>query len=120
MEQQQHGATRNMKKHRTWEQKEPNASQIEIEIEIDCVYGCNNWCEHDGMWNRSICVFVDENVTFHVDAHVPSLSSASCIFVMTMEGLSHMRMNEGHITMSSANSWMLMYCVWTAAMRSWM
>ena len=70
--------------------------------------------------NMIICVLVGENVTFHVDAHVLSLSSVCCMCCMTGMGFMSARAAEAQITMSSANRFICMNIDDMIATRTWM
>ena len=69
--------------------------------------------------NMIICVLEEENVTFHVDAHVLSLSSVCCMCCMTGVGSMSARAADTQITKSSANMFMCMNIDSMIATRSW-
>ena len=72
------------------------------------------------MQKMIICVLDDENVTFHVDAHILSLSSVACMCCITGMGLLLINAADAQITMSSANIFMCMYTDSMSATKSWM
>lgn len=74
-------------------------------VSVNEVYGLGNVRLQK---NMIICVLDDENVTFHADAHVLSLSSVCCMCCMTGMGFMSFRATEAQITMSSANIFMCM------------